>query len=147
MAEPVVACTAVPVATVTVPVPVAVVCAWVGVKDEERLMACALAWPPTNPTRRSPAGTLIGPTPGVVLVLDVPLDTSNGVLDMPENSCTWNAVVPAAVWTVTDPTPPALTAYHISPSELWPAEMYAPTAFQVLPPESVTEVMWFVEPV
>ena len=67
---------------------------------------------------------------------------------MPENSCTSTAMVVAElVRAVTVVTTLAFGEYHISPSELCPETAYPPIRIQMLPAESVTEVIWFVNPV
>ena len=89
------------------------------------------------------------PELAVVLVLDAPVATSRlPVVAMPENSCTPTAMVVAEfVWAITLLTALALGEYHISPSELCPEAANAPIRVQMLPAESVTEVIGLVNPV
>ena len=85
-------------------------------------MAWVLPCPATNPITRSPAGTVIGPALGEVLLFEAPAAVSRGlVAATPEYSCTWKATELAAVCTVTDVTDLAAGVYQISPSELCPA--------------------------
>jgi hypothetical protein len=114
------------------------------------LIGCVLPCPATKPTTSSLA--MLGvtePEPAVVPVFDVPADTSSGLtFAMPANSWTSNATDAAEfVVAVTVVTDLALGEYHISPSELCPAAKNAPILIQVLPPESVTDVMGLVAPV
>src|ERR1700730_5104942 len=112
------------------------------------LIAWALAWAATKPTTSSPdAVGVTAPELAAVLVLAVPAETSSGeVVDTPENSWTEIATT-LVVCTVTLVTAVALARYHISPSELWPAEKYAPILVQEAAPDSVTADIGPVAPV
>src|SRR6266513_2062021 len=84
-----------------------------------------------------------------VPVLDVPAKPSSGLTAAtPANSATSTAMTVAVpTVTVTDVTAAAFGAYHSSPSEKCPDVEKAPIFVQVLPPESVTLVIWLVSPV
>jgi hypothetical protein len=112
------------------------------------VMAWALLCPATNPTARSldPVEATV-PEDAVVLVAAAPIEPSNGlVVATPANSWTCRATVVAPVVTVTLLTEAAFGAYHISPSEFWPATEYAPILVHVFLP-SVTAVIGLLAPV
>src|SRR5665213_2854439 len=114
-------------------------------------MAWVLAWPATNPTARSPdAVGVAAPELAVVPEVEVAVDAepSTGlVVATPANSCTETAMEAAeAVCTVTVVAAWALAEYQSAPSELWPEANLSISFVQVLPAESVTEVMWLEAP-
>lgn len=111
--------------------------------------ACALPCPARKPTTNSDEPGVTVPESGVVPMFDVPVETSTGLAAaMPENSKASNAIDAAvATWIVTVVVAAALAEYHSSPSEKCPEAKYAPMRVQVLPAESVIELMWLVAPV
>ena len=92
-------------------------CACVANPADVTVIAWPLAWPAAKPTIRSVPVGVTDPELADVLVLEVPAETSRGLVGRtPENSSASSATA-AAVVTVMVVTDAAFAAYHISPSE------------------------------